>query len=129
MMDVQLRKVVEELEVERRACIELAAEVERLRGDVVGKSFNKTPTPDKSVGLRRDADNIPKDEKVDSSPEHRPGYEDLTSLSSRLDISTDEGKLAWEKDIIEATTPCVNFLTFDVDLLEIIEAENANDVA
>ncbi|KAM1106219.1 hypothetical protein ACFX13_003161 [Malus domestica] len=129
MMDVRLRKVVEELEVERRARIELAAKVERLRGDVVGKSFDKTPTPDKSVGSGQDADNVPKDEKVDSSPKRRPGYEDLTALSPRLDISTDEGKLAREKNIIETTTLCVNFITFDVDLLEIIEGENANDVA
>lgn len=109
-MDVRLKTVVEELKSERHARIELAAEVERIQGDVVGKSFDKIPTLDKSVGSGRDADNVPENEKVDSSLECPQGYEDLMALSPRPDISTSERKLAWGKDIIKATTSVRIFL-------------------
>ncbi|KAB2625495.1 hypothetical protein D8674_017155 [Pyrus ussuriensis x Pyrus communis] len=43
MMDVRLRIVIEELEGEWCACMELAAEVERFRGDAAVKLFDKPP--------------------------------------------------------------------------------------
>ncbi|KAM1161131.1 hypothetical protein ACFX2B_000259 [Malus domestica] len=90
-----------------------------------GKLFDKPPTPEKSIGSGWDTYNVPKDEKVDSSPEHPPGYKDLTATSPQPETSAGEGKSDRGKDI----APTTNLPTFDVDLLEIIEAENANDVA
>ncbi|TQD84989.1 hypothetical protein C1H46_029505 [Malus baccata] len=77
------------------------------------------------VGSGWDTYNVPKDEKVDSSPEHPPGYKDLTATSLQPETFAGEGKSDRGKDI----APTTKLPTFDVDLLEIIEAENANNVA
>lgn len=57
------------------------------------------------------------------------GFEDLTTPSPQPDTFTGEQKLGLGKDTVESITPDVNFPTFDVELPEIVEAENANLVA
>lgn len=117
-----MRIVVEELEAEWRARMELVVEVKSLRGDTTGKSFDKPPTPDKSVRSGRDIDNVPEDETVNSYLKRPLGFEDLTAPSLQPDTSTGEGNSSPGKDIIEATGFRTNCLTFDVDLPETIEA-------
>ncbi|CAN6706457.1 unnamed protein product [Malus baccata var. baccata] len=50
MMDVQFRKIVETLKDKWHGRMKLVIELERHRGDAFGKSFDKPPTLDKSIG-------------------------------------------------------------------------------
>lgn len=105
--------------------MELVAKLECLRSDAPGKLFDKPLTLEKSVRSGWNEDNALEDEEVDSFLERPPGYKDLTAPSPQPETSTGEGKSDQGKDI----APAPNLPTFDVDLLEIIEAENANNVA
>lgn len=81
-MEVRLRTVLETLKNEQCAHMKLAAELESLRSNALGKSFEKPPTFEKSIGSGRYVDNVLEDEKVHSSYECPPSYEDFIAPSS-----------------------------------------------
>lgn len=61
LMELWLRIILEELEAEWGA---LAAKVECLQVDATSQSFQKTLSPDKSVGIARDAEKVSEDAKL-----------------------------------------------------------------
>ncbi|KAM1415337.1 hypothetical protein ACFX2I_007002 [Malus domestica] len=65
LMEVQLRTILEELEVELGARRALAADVERLLANIGDQLFQKAPSPKKSVGTAWDIEKVLEDTKLD----------------------------------------------------------------
>ncbi|KAB2622323.1 hypothetical protein D8674_024505 [Pyrus ussuriensis x Pyrus communis] len=83
----------------------LAIEVKHLQGDTTDQSFEKPPSPNRSVGLAKDTENDPEDTKLEKFPTLPQGYnmryEDLTAPSPQPDTSTGEQKLPPGKYILD----------------------------